>query len=411
VGNASVPTSIAKWNQGSGGSSLAFDGDGDQFTAANINANNADLTIECWLRLNAYPAGGAIIACTYSGTTFETQLNTFLFYVTSAGAVSAAGAVGGASTTATIPLNTWVHVAFVYTHSNQTRRAYLNGNAGPSYSGEALTNTTVTSVFIGGSSGAANVGTWWLNGYIDDLRITKGITRYTSNFTPPAAELPANITDDPSYNSVSLLLRNGTPGPLVLLDESPTPKTIIAYGTAGISTTTFKYGGSALSLPGNASSYFTAPSNAFVATNTEAFTIEFWAYVVTLTSGFVISNYTASDFGFGISVTSGKIGVTLVGDGEQMSGGAPVLNSWNHVALSGTPVSPGLMLFLNGSKQGSTYTGGVSLGSTTVVVTIGRLGNTATQPFNSLIDDLRITKNIARYNKNFLPSPAQLPAI
>jgi hypothetical protein len=157
VGNASVPTSIAKWNQGSGGSSLAFDGDGDQFTAANINANNADLTIECWLRLNAYPAGGAIIACTYSGTTFETQLNTFLFYVTSAGAVSAAGAVGGASTTATIPLNTWVHVAFVYTHSNQTRRAYLNGNAGPSYSGEALTNTTVTSVFIGGSSGAANV--------------------------------------------------------------------------------------------------------------------------------------------------------------------------------------------------------------------------------------------------------------
>jgi hypothetical protein len=51
------------------------------------------------------------------------------------------------------------------------------------HTGSVNISATVTSMGIG----AANNGTEPLNGYIDDLRVTKGYARYTSNFTPPTS--------------------------------------------------------------------------------------------------------------------------------------------------------------------------------------------------------------------------------
>jgi len=98
--------------------------------------------------------------------------------------------------------NTWHHIA--WTRSGTDGRLFVNGVAQTGQISSATThnigNNAIISVeaqpklTIGGCRDYPNdttlVGPTWL--YVDDLRITKGVARYTSNFTPPADELPAS---------------------------------------------------------------------------------------------------------------------------------------------------------------------------------------------------------------------------
>ena len=90
-----------------------------------------------------------------------------------------------------IPLNTWTH--FAVTRDGANAKIYINGQLGGSISDAPLTLPGVTSTYhpnrlrVGSAITDSGELTTPFNGRMDELRITDGIVRYTSDFTPPTA--------------------------------------------------------------------------------------------------------------------------------------------------------------------------------------------------------------------------------
>lgn len=164
-------------------SAIYFDGSGDRITvpySQSTSLGSGDFTVEWWMRPTANatmrPLGfdsnsaGTWIVVMYSGGTFD------IAYETSAVFSSASSYSSG----------TWQHIA--WTRSGSISRLFIDGILDK-------TNNSFTYDFNQNTSHALQIGyntapnpSQAFNGYLQDLRITKGLARYTTNFTPPTAE-------------------------------------------------------------------------------------------------------------------------------------------------------------------------------------------------------------------------------
>jgi hypothetical protein len=226
---------------------------------------------------------------------------------------------------------------------------------------------------------------------------------------------------DPFIGSVSLLLHgDGTNGSTTIIDSSPSPKTVTAVGDAQISTTQSKFGGASIAFDGTGD-YLTVPDNADFEFGSGNFTAEAWVYPAAspnqpiimgqwdgvgggtgLSWVITLSNNSSRNLRFLVS-TNGSTAA------DSVSSSPLTLNAWSHVALvrSGDVFTA----YLNGTSAVSyTISAGASLFNAPNVITIGA-SSTANSPFNGYIDDLRITKGIARYTANFTPPTAAFPDI
>ena len=100
----------------------------------------------------------------------------------------------GQGTRTALSLDTWYHIAL--TRSGNIFRLFLDGTQEDSLTDSNAMTSSNAGVHNGIRLGTINSALQYpVNGYIDDVRITKGVARYTSNFTAPTTALPTSAGD------------------------------------------------------------------------------------------------------------------------------------------------------------------------------------------------------------------------
>ena len=195
VGDAQVSTSVKKFGTGS----MAFDGAGDYLSIPDsslFDIGAGDFTIECWVNFTAITSSTNVSTFAGQWRSSSVSLGWFFYLYNISGTC---GIYLSYSTTGTNQFNlsvnlpsspsigTWYHYAVCRSGSNL--RFFVDGTQiGATQTLSATIFNSVAPIWIA----AQNNGSpdYQLNGYLDDFRLTK-YARYTSNFTPPAAQLPA----------------------------------------------------------------------------------------------------------------------------------------------------------------------------------------------------------------------------
>jgi hypothetical protein len=147
-----------------------------------FNFDNRDWTIEGWVYMTDISTTNYILDGRTSATSGIT-----LLYVNSSGVFNAYNGQTLSSAAVSNLENNWVH--FALCRNDESLQWYINGTASGSAHSINLNSKwdVADNRFIVGKAGYSSAA--YFKGYMSDLRITKGLARYTSNFTPPATAL------------------------------------------------------------------------------------------------------------------------------------------------------------------------------------------------------------------------------
>jgi hypothetical protein len=163
--------------------SMYFDGSGDYLAFQNgpnlnFSFGTANFTIEGWIYLNTSTTQTLLdIYDANSSGRILLQINTSrqLQWLGQSG-------VTRTQTSSSIALSTWTH--FSVCRASGSTRIFIGGTQGNTTYPDTNNYTCTTGKVLVGINAYDSAGSP-LNGYISNLRITKGFARHTANFTPP----------------------------------------------------------------------------------------------------------------------------------------------------------------------------------------------------------------------------------
>ena len=360
------------------GGSGYFGPTGDYLTGATPLSSSTSMstfTIEGWL----YPTTFANVIWLIGDMAATSGVNVLSVDISTGGAVELYwydGAVKRCTSTGLMKLNQWNWFAIVV--NANAISIYVNSTTSGQSGTTTLTNRTTSQNF---SVGAYNSSTT-PGGYIGSLRWSNGIARTISSIPTAPYTSDANT---------QLLLNFTNAG----ITDATAKNDLQTVGSAQISTTQSKFGGSSMSFNGSGS-YLKGALTPVVQIGSGDYTFECWVYANSLAASKAGEQtlITYGVNGFLISIWNSDVHLAQdnVADKTDWVSSSVTNTTWFHLAVcrSGTSTR----CFINGTQIGSTYTDSTNYTGTGGVY-IGANSSGATA-FNGYIDDLRITK-YARY--------------
>ncbi len=198
-----------------------------------------------------------------------------------------------------------------------------------------------------------------------------------------------------------LLHCEGTDSSLTFTDSSSSAHTVNSSGEAQVDTAQFKFG-TASALFDGVFDTLNAPSHADYAFGTGDFTIDFWVRFNSTTGQQNIFEFGSAVPASAIYKPPGAVPLRYYNGADRITTTTvPSTGVWIHVALarSGTDTK----LFIDGTQEGATYTDSTNYGQADI-----NIGSTAGGPvtLNGWLDEIRVSKGIARWTSNFTPPTA-----
>ena len=296
--------------------------------------------------------------------------------------------------------NVWNHI--LLSRVSGTAKWFINGIADTSWSDSE--NMTSTATLYIGDTGADETSnsSYPFVGYMSDIAVRIGGSGYrTSSFTPPTAPL--------SSSGASLHIK-GTDASII--DKSQSDNLKLESGTTG-STTQVKFSNTK-------SIYFGSPG---VGLSTSApvldgaFTIEAWVYFNSFNANGWNTLFSQAQASGGPAEIAAQNNNNIINVSFNQSGTAYTVNAtwnfststWYHLAIvrdSNNTVA----IYVDGTALSNVVypTQTDTLFGHTADLYIGQYDIYNSYPFDGYMQDVRITKGLARYTANFTPPSAPL---